>query len=64
MGVVVRRSGVETPAVEGDSPVVEDFSICVVGCPSSSGLVESAVNLPGPPGKPEYFLVTDSGRVP
>jgi len=32
--------------------------------PSSSGLVESAVNLPGPPGKPEYSLVTDSGRVP
>ena len=56
MGVVVRRSGVETPAVEGDSPVVEDFSICVVGCPSSSGLVESAVNLPGPPGKPKYSV--------
>jgi hypothetical protein len=26
--------------------------------------VESAVNLPGPPGKPEYFLMTDSGLVP
>jgi hypothetical protein len=32
--------------------------------PSSSELVEFAVNLPGPPGKPKYFLVTDSGRVP
>ena len=32
--------------------------------PSSSGLLESAVNLPGPPGKAEYFLVTDSGQVP
>ena len=32
--------------------------------PSSSGPVESAVNLPGPPGKPEYFLMTDSGLVP
>ena len=30
-------------------------------CPSSSVLVECAVNLPGPPGKPKYFLVTDSG---
>jgi hypothetical protein len=26
--------------------------------------VESAVNLPGPPGKPKYSLVTDSGLVP
>jgi hypothetical protein len=26
--------------------------------------VEFAVNLPGPPGKPKYFLVTDSGQVP
>ena len=35
---------------------------CVVwgGCPSSAGLVESRVNLPGPPGKPKYYLVTDS----
>ena len=36
----------------------------LLGCPSSSGLVESAVNLPGPPGKPKYSLVTDSGLVP
>ena len=46
----------ETPTVEGDSPVVEDFNAWVVGCPSSSGLVESAVNLPGPPGKPKYLV--------
>jgi hypothetical protein len=32
--------------------------------PSSSELVEFAVNLPGPPGKPKYSLVTDSGLVP
>ena len=32
--------------------------------PSSTGLVESGVNLAGPPAKPEYFLMTDSGRVP
>lgn len=29
---------------------------CVVVFPSSSGLVESAVNLPGPPGKPKYLV--------
>jgi hypothetical protein len=34
------------------------------GVPSSSELVEFAVNLPGPPGKPKYFLMTDSGQVP
>ena len=32
--------------------------------PSSSALVECAVNLAGPPAKPKYSLVTDSGRVP
>ncbi len=37
---------------------------CLSGFPSSSELVEFAVNLPGPPGKPKYFLKTDSGRVP
>ena len=52
----VSGSGVESPAVDGESPVHE--SVCApVGdvAPSSSGLVESAVNLPGPPGKPEYL---------
>jgi hypothetical protein len=32
--------------------------------PSSAGPVKSRVNLPGPPGKAEYSLVTDSARVP
>ena len=35
-----------------------------VGIPSSSELVEFAVNLAGPPAKPKYSLVTDSGLVP
>jgi hypothetical protein len=52
------------PAVEGESPVGENMLSVVAGSPSSSGPVESAVNLPGPPGKPEYFSVTDSGLVP
>ena len=49
---------------EGESPVGENTSSAVAVSPSSSGPVESAVNLPGPPGKPEYFSVTDSGLVP
>jgi hypothetical protein len=49
---------------EGESPVDENMCSAVAVSPSSSGLVESAVNLPGPPGKPEYCPVTDSGLVP
>ena len=48
-------------SVEGESPVAENLLSVVAVSPSSSGPVESAVNLPGPPGKPEYFLMTDSG---
>jgi hypothetical protein len=51
-------------SVEGESPVDENLLSAVAVSPSSSGPVESAVNLPGPPGKPEYFPVTDSGLVP
>jgi hypothetical protein len=49
----------------GESPVRENMLlvVCLV-FPSSSELVEFAVNLPGPPGKPKYFLKTDSGLVP
>ena len=48
-------------SVEGERPVDENMLPVVELSPSSSGPVESAVNLPGPPGKPEYFSVTDSG---
>ena len=51
----------EWRAIDGESPVRENLSPALYQLPSSSGLVESAVNLPGPPGKPEYSLVTDSG---
>jgi hypothetical protein len=51
-------------SVEGESPVGENIAAPVELSPSSSGPVESAVNLPGPPGKPEYCPVTDSGLVP
>jgi hypothetical protein len=62
--VCVSRSGLGWSAVAGESPVDENMRSVVAVSPSSSGLVESAVNLPGPPGKPEYFPVTDSGSVP
>ena len=62
--VRVSRSGLGWSAVDGESPVGENMNSVVAVSPSSSGPVESAVNLPGPPGKPEYFPVTDSGKVP
>ena len=38
-------------------PYVKACGCCVVTmAPSSGGLVESVVNLPGPPGKPEYSV--------
>ena len=59
--VGVSRSGLGWSAVDGESPVGENMTTSVMLSPSSSGPVESAVNLPGPPGKPEYSLMTDSG---
>ena len=55
----------ERVGVEGETPVRENMIVVSDGVsPSSSGLVEFAVNLAGPPVKPKYYLVTDSGRVP
>ena len=51
---MVSGSGLGWPAGVGESPVREDRVLCVVVFPSSSGPVKSAVNLPGPPGKPKY----------
>ena len=61
---MVSGSGLGWPAVDGESPVRENLIPVLLCFPSSSGPVESAVNLPGPPGKPEYLLMTDSGLVP
>ena len=61
---MVNGSGLGWPAVDGESPVRENPTPALMVFPSSSGPVESAVNLPGPPGKPEYLLMTDSGLVP
>jgi hypothetical protein len=57
----VSRSGLGWSAVDGESPVGENITAPEEMFPSSSGPVESAVNRPGPPGKPEYFPMTDSG---
>lgn len=53
-GRVVSGSGLGWPTEQGESPVREHHAVLIVVSPSSSGLVKSAVNLPGPPGKPEY----------
>jgi hypothetical protein len=60
----VSRTELEKPAVVGDSPVGENTGSALLCFPSSSELVKFAVNLAGPPAKPKYYLVTDSGRVP
>ena len=60
----VSRMVLEKPDVEGDIPVDENRAACLCGIPSSSELVEFAVNLAGPPAKPEYYPMTDSGLVP
>ena len=60
----VSRSGLGWSAVDGESPIRENPAPALYQNPSSSGPVESAVNLPGPPGKPKYFSMTDSGLVP
>ena len=62
--VVVSGSDLGWSAVDGESPVRENPTPTWYQFPSSSGPVESAVNLPGPPGKPKYFSMTDSGLVP
>ena len=60
----VSRTELEKPAVVGESPVGENTGPALHCFPSSSELVKFAVNLAGPPAKPKYYLVTDSGQVP
>ncbi len=54
----------EGAGVEGNTPVGEIPGTSLRVFPSSTGPVKSRVNLAGPPAKPKYFLVTDSGLVP
>ena len=59
--VKVKRRGRRTGV--GESPVTVSVALVRV-TPSSVELVEFRVNLAGPPVKPKYSLVTDSGSVP
>ncbi len=58
-----RRRGLERPAKEGKSPVIESL-FPPRRIPSSAGHVKPRMNLPGPSGKAKYSLVTDSEAVP
>jgi hypothetical protein len=59
----LKSKDLERSGVAGDTPVdvrrrlLKDF-------PSSTGPEKSRVNLAGPPAKPKYSLMTDSGQVP
>ena len=50
------------PTGEGESPVGETLSE-VSGIQSISGHEESGEKIGGPPSKPKYYPVTDSGAV-
>ena len=59
----VKLNPLERGAVEGDSPV--GVSLCLSsGIPSNTEPLKFRVNLAGPPVKPKYSLMTDSGQVP
>ena len=60
----VRGRPLEGVAGEGESPVPENMVPPLDVFPSSTEPVKFGVNLAGPPAKPEYSLVTDSGQVP
>ena len=57
-------NGLESPAIEGDSPVTKNLKSRWNWHPSSAGHEKSCVNQPGPSGKTKYFHVTDSELVP
>ena len=52
----------EKPTAESDS-LVDERSIDPIRIQSISGHVESGENTGGPPSKPKYYLMTDSGAV-
>jgi hypothetical protein len=57
-------NGLESPTIDGDSPVGEIHQPSWIGLPSTTGHVESCGNLGGPSPKAKYYLVTDSEPVP
>ena len=52
----------EEPTVGGDSPV-DEMQSTRSGIQSISGHEESGEKIGGPPSKPKYYLMTDSGAV-
>ena len=52
-------NGLESPTIEGDSPVRKRQRSSDV-LPSTAGHVEPGANLGGPPPKAKYFYATDS----
>ncbi len=60
---VVGLKGLGRPTIVRDSRVGEGNTL-VGFIPSSTELVKFCVNLAGPPVKPKYSLMTDSGQVP
>ena len=59
----VKLNPLESGAVEGDSPVGVSLHL-LSGIPSNTEPLKFRVNLAGPPVKPKYSLMTDSGQVP
>ncbi len=58
------RRSCERAGTEGKTPVGETTATSCGVFPSSTGPEKSRVNPAGPPAKPKYSLVTDSGPVP
>ena len=50
------------PTIAGDSPVDEN-RLSSVRIQSTAGHVKPGGKLGGPPSKPKYYLMTDSGEV-
>jgi hypothetical protein len=57
-------NGLESPTIDGESPVGKIHQPSWVGFPSTTGHVKSCGNSGGPSPKAKYYLVTDSELVP
>ena len=58
-----KQNGLESPTIEGDSPVRKSESPALLpALQSSTELVELRVKPGGPPSKAKYYSATDSGK--
>ena len=60
----VYLNGLESPTIDGDSPVRKMHPTSWIDSPSTTGHVKSCGNSGGPSPKAKYYLVTDSEPVP